>query len=327
VGGYLVGDAFSWCTGTVIFSNGSEISAVSAPRLLEAVSTTERASLPQRLEALGPGVLGRAETTQTTNGGGTPRVYAVPDALTAAPGRRCAIVTDSQEWGRACADSFGRRGVECVGIGAWSGTGPGANEPASGFAAAAEQLARVSADVGPVDAVVVALMGARASLDADADVPSWRRVVDEHAGITDRIRTDAAWMRAVSDCAAAGGRPMRVVTVVDGTSAGGWSRGQASAQLARAAHLATSDQVDAFSISVEDTQDSTLDTVAEVAAYLACGDGAGALSGAELAAGTGWFGLRSHPSPAGTVSFDGPVIPEWLDSAVREMVAGNPPRG
>jgi len=47
-----------------------------------------------------------------------------------------------------------------------------------------------------------------------------------------------------------------VVSVVDATTTGGWSRGQASAQLARAAHLATSDQVDAFSISVEAAQDS-----------------------------------------------------------------------
>ena len=46
------------------------------------------------------------------------------------------------------------------------------------------------------------------------------------------------------------------------------------------------------------------------------------LSGAELVADADWFGLRSHPSPAGTLSFGGPAIPGWLDDALRDMVTG-----
>jgi hypothetical protein len=72
---------------------------------------------------------------------------------------------------------------------------------------------------------------------------------------------------------------------------------------------------------VEAAPDTTRELVATAAAYLATGEGTAALSGAELVVGEGWLGLRSHPHPAGTVSFDGPVLPEGLDTAVREMVA------
>ena len=43
-----------------------------------------------------------------------------------------------------------------------------------------------------------------------------------------------------------------------------------------------------------------------------------ALAGAELVAGPGWFGLRSHPRPSGSVTFGGPGVPDWLDDALRE---------
>ena len=173
---------------------------------------------------------------------------------------------------------------------------------------------------GPVDAVVVALRGEDARTVASPDVPAWQRMLDEHAGITDRIATDAAWVRAVADLAAASDRPVRIVTVVDATTAGGRSRAQAAAQLSRAAHPATADRVDAFAISVESAHASALGQTAEVAAYLVSDAGTGALSGAELVVATDWLGLRSHPRPAGTISFGGPDVPGWLDGALRDMV-------
>jgi hypothetical protein len=112
------------------------------------------------------------------------------------------------------------------------------------------------------------------------------------------------------------------VTVVDATTAGGRSRAQAAAQLARAAHGATSDRVDAFVIGVEAAPESTRGVVSEVAGYLLCSPDAGALSGAELVADAEWFGLRSHPRPAGTISFGGPAVPGWVDGALRAMVTG-----
>ena len=37
-------------------------------------------------------------------------------------------------------------------------------------------------------------------------------------------------------------------------------------------------------------------------------------------AGPGWFGLRSHPRPGGSVIFGGPDIPDWFDGALRRIV-------
>jgi hypothetical protein len=141
-------------------------------------------------------------------------------------------------------------------------------------------------------------------------------VLDEHAGITEQIGNDAAWVRAVSDYSAAANRPVRVVSVVDATTAGGRSRAQAATQLSRAAHPGSDNRVDAFALSVE----AHGAPVAEIVAHLVSDADAGALSGAELVVGADWFGLRSHPHPAGSVSFGGPDVPAWVDDALREMV-------
>src|SRR5207302_9119074 len=112
-----------------------------------------------------------------------------------------------------------------------------------------------------------------------------------------------------SDYAADTDRPVRVVTVTNATTAGGRSRAQAAAQLARSAHLATSDRVDAFAISVETAQEADRRSIADVVAHLVGAAAIAGAPGAEFVAASGWFGLRSHPSPAGTISFGGPAIP------------------
>ena len=76
-------------------------------------------------------------------------------------------------------------------------------------------------------------------------------------------------------------------------------------------------------IGVESAEPSALRTAAELIAHLASGDVA-SLSGAELVADADWFGLRSHPSPGGTLSFGGPAIPGWLDDTLRDIVTGSP---
>jgi len=330
VGAYLASDRFSWCNGQVMFSNGSEIAWVAPPHLLEVAPTDDIAALPALLEALGPIALLPAEAAQATNGGGNPRVGALsgrpaPASHGAARAARCAIVTDSPAWGEALAAAVTARGAECVGVGAWQGSRPGPLEPARDFAPAAEQLASVADSCGPIDAVVVALAGRGGPAPPEhGDAPAWRRVLEEHAGITDHIRTDAAWARSVADYAAATGRPVRLCTIVDASTAGGWGRGQAAGQLARSARSATSDRVDAFAISVETAERAAHRPVAEVAAYLVCAADTGLLSGAEFVADAGWFALRSHPNPVGTISYGGPGLPDWLDGALRDMVAGRP---
>ena len=223
-------------------------------------------------------------------------------------------------------DALSARGVECVGIGAWQGR---RTEPARAGdrvrTPSRAQLAGVARDAGPVDAVVVAL-GAGFDRPA-ADGPAWQRVLDEHAGITDRIRTDAAWVRAVSDLAAATDRPVRVVTVVEATTAGGRSRAQAAAQLVARRprrHVGPGRRL-------RDQRGGRAGPGARPPRprsrpHLVCSPEAGSLSGAELVADAEWIGLRSHPHPAGAISFGGPAVPGWVDGALRTMVAGGPRR-
>jgi hypothetical protein len=62
--------------------------------------------------------------------------------------------------------------------------------------------------------------------------------------------------------------------------------------------------------------------VGEIVAHLVSDPNASALSGAELVIGADWFGMRRHPHPAGTISFGGPEVPEWVDGALRDLVVG-----
>jgi hypothetical protein len=178
------------------------------------------------------------------------------------------------------------------------------------------QLARAADAASAFDAVVVARRGMHASDAREA----WRRVLDEHAGITDAILSDVAWVRAVSDRARETGRAMRVATVVDATTSGGRSCAQAAAQLSRAAHLVTDIEADAFAIGVEARAAGREAAVAELVAHLVGAADAGALSGAELTATDDWIGLRSHPRPGASISFGGPELPDWVDGALRTLL-------
>ena len=168
------------------------------------------------------------------------------------------------------------------------------------------------ADLDGLDAVVVALSGPSPASGATS---GWERILSEHDGIVDQIHADARWARAVAELATSRERTIRLVTITEATTAGGRSRAQASAQLARAGRTATGDLVLAFAISAESE-----DIPAELAAYLACSPAAGGLAGAELVTGAGWFGLRSHPRPIGSISFGGPSVPPWFDDTLREVV-------
>jgi NAD(P)-dependent dehydrogenase (short-subunit alcohol dehydrogenase family) len=310
VGAYLAGEEFSaWANGQIMFSNGAEVAWVVPPRLLEVARTSDVGSLLPLLESLSANVLVPAEAAQASNGGGNPRLgTAFGDAPLEARGvstARAVIVSDVPAWATALGDALAARGVACVTI----------DDPAHDFTGASAQLAAAGSD-DPIAAVVLAL--ASGDPASSAGGPAWQRVLDEHDGIVDRIATDAAWTRAVADLAAATDCPIRVLTVVDASHAGGGTRAQAAAQLSRAAHAATGDRVDALALSIE--APSGNEPIGEIVSHLVCDADAGALSGAELVVGPDWFGLRSHPHPAGSVSFGGPAVPRWVDCALREMV-------
>jgi hypothetical protein len=122
------------------------------------------------------------------------------------------------------------------------------------------------------------------------------------------------------------GRPLRLVTVTDAATSGGRSRAQAAAQHARAARRATDDRVAAFSISLESDAGADLLSAAELTAHLLASAQGPDLSGAELAVGAGWLGLRSHPRPTASVTIGSAGIPSWFDDVLREVTGAGEDR-
>jgi NAD(P)-dependent dehydrogenase (short-subunit alcohol dehydrogenase family) len=298
---HLVGDELSWCRGRVMFAGGSEVAVVEPPCLLEVVRTDGVASLAAVLDAVVPGAFATAEAAQVSGGGGNPRFaasFADPPEALPATGATCLVVADRPPLASALAAALGARGVETV----------RAASVEAGFAGAAACLERA----GPVDAVVLALAGTPGPSGAG----SWERVLAEHAGLAGQLCGDAAWARAVADRATGSERPMRLVVLTEARTTGGRSRAQAVAQLARVAHSATDEGVSLFAVSSEADDDAG---VSELAAHLVAHPDAPALSGAELVAGAGWVGLRSHPRPAGSITLGGTGIPDWFDTVLREI--------
>jgi NAD(P)-dependent dehydrogenase (short-subunit alcohol dehydrogenase family) len=318
VGAYLASEAFAWSTGNIMFSNGSEVARIVPPRELEVLRTGDVADLAHVLDVALPAAFAPAEAAQETNGASNGRFEHVftEGASTgerATGTRTCLVVTDDGGWDVGLRDALTARGVEVAGL-------DGA--PATDFVGAAAQLARAAQDAEGLDAVVLARTG---SVSSHADA-AWERALDEHSAIVDSILSDVAWVRAVSDHARTAGRPMRIITAVDATTAGGRSRAQAAAQLSRAAHLVADIEADAFAIGVETDADAARSTVGALAAHLVGDDDAGALSGAELVVTADWLGLRSHPHPEASISFGGPEVPSWVDPTLRALLQGTSER-
>ena len=310
---YLASEEFAWCTGEILFSNGAEISAIAPPRLMEAVRTTDVASVPGLLDVAVPTAFFTAEAAQVSNGGSVPRLtdgFVAGAPATGGDGPRCLVISDDAGWAAALGDALTARGVTVV-MG---------DAGAADFASAGAAVDAAAAD-GPVHAIVVALMGAGATTP-DAAPGDWQATLGAHAGIADALRRDALWTRAAAEHAARTETPVRVVTVTAATSAGGRSRAMAHAQLTRSAHSATKNRVDAFCVAVESPGDAARASTGALVGILVTHADAGGLSGAGLAVDADWVGLRSHPTVAGTVAYGGPELPDWLDGAVRRVVGG-----
>jgi hypothetical protein len=292
------------------------------------------ASLDGVLRALAD-TLAAAEAAQATTGGANPRFGplfdeapvhepvdgAAPDEPPAggapsSPGsdtahrpRSAAVVTDRPALGAAVARRLEAGGCPSRVV--------DASRLRSGFDASRTALGDVAADLGGVDVVVVAL----ATPSGPAGGPAWQDVLAGHAGLVDQLHVDAGWARAVADHAAAADHPLRLVSVVDAASPGGRSRAQAVAQLARASRQATGDRVAAFAVALEAADEEM--AAASLVGHLAAHPGAAALAGAELVVGAGWLGLRSHPRPAGSITFGGPALPPWFAGALAEMAGAH----
>jgi NAD(P)-dependent dehydrogenase (short-subunit alcohol dehydrogenase family) len=291
LGAHLVDVTFSACQGRVLFAGGSEVAVIDEPRLIEVVRSDDVPSTAHLLEAATTIALTSAEANQVSGGGSNARFgssfdVSPGDVLPASVTRSCAVVSDRPGAAAAITAALQARGV------------------------VSHQLDS-PADLAGVDAVVVAMAGRPAEAGAEA---GWERILAEHDGIVEGIHADARWTRGVAALAATTDRPIRLITVTEATTAGGRSRAQASAQLARAGRKATRDLVLPFAVSAESD-----DIPAELVAHLVCSAEAVGLAGAEMVTGAGWFGLRSHPRPIGSISFGGPAVPDWFDDALREV--------
>ncbi|MGH9028408.1 MAG: SDR family NAD(P)-dependent oxidoreductase [Acidimicrobiales bacterium] len=313
LGAHLVGDEFSWCSGRVIFAGGSEVAVVEEPRLLEVVRSDEVVSLPRVLEAVIPRAFATAETNQASDGGGNPRfgpIFGEPASSSpvSARTRSCAVVTDRPLLAASLVEALEGQSVTCQRV-----------EYTHGFRNAADALSTVAKTAGPIDAVVVAPGGRGPAADS---AHGWERVLAEHRGIVEDLHADAGWARAAADHAAGTGRPMQLVTLTDAVTAGGRSRAQASAQLARVAGATTEGRVTAFTASVETSEGQAARQTGDLVAHLLGNPDAKALAGAELVVGSGWLGVRAHPRPLGSITYGGPEVPIWLDATLREMIGG-----
>ena len=163
--------------------------------------------------------------------------------------------------------------------------------------------------VGPLDAVVVALGGrVPRRRGSRGDVGAGARRARRHRRAAST--PTPAWARAVADHAAGADRPVRLVTLTDATTAGGRSRAQASAQLARAARSATGDRVAAFAVSIE-THGRDRRARRSASSWPTCCAAPSRRRCPEPSwwSAAGWIGLRSHPHPSGSITLGGPASP------------------
>ena len=294
LGAHLVDGTFTSCNATVLFAGGSEVAVIDEPRLLEVMRSDGVPALAQFIEAATTIALSPAQARQVSGGASNARFGSMFDVqstvdLPSTAARSCAIVTDRPEAVAALSSA----------LGAWGVTLRPIDSPAA------------LAELDALDAVVVALAGTSGPAGAASD---WERIIAEHDGVAEQIHTDARWARAVTEYATTNDHPVRLVTVTQATTAGGRSRAQASAQLARSGRKTTGDLVLPFTVSAESDE-----VPAELVAHLVCSPAAVGLCGAELVTDTGWFGLRSHPRPISSINFGGPTIPAWFDATLRQV--------
>ena len=195
VGAYLGSDAFSWSSGNIIFSNGSEVAPIAPPRLLEVARTTDVAAFAHVLDTVIPAAFVPAEAAQETNGASNGRFAGVFDETAPTPGPACER-RGGRAWSSPTTRSGSRRCATRWRRGASSASGSARARRRRTSRARPSSSAQAARDAGGIDAVVVARAGSGSSGDGGA---RGSRCSTEHAGITDAIRSDVAWVRAVSD--------------------------------------------------------------------------------------------------------------------------------
>jgi NAD(P)-dependent dehydrogenase (short-subunit alcohol dehydrogenase family) len=321
---YLAGDRVGWCRGQVIFSAGSELSAIERPRLLEAVRTDGVEDMGLVLGTVMPLVLSPAEAHQRSGGGSNPRFGEVfSGAVSSAPGadpdRNCLVVADDPALGAAVLRALPAWGLKAIGPSASEPTGGPRRPLATGFDAAWVALQEASQAAGPLHSLIVVSTAPEGGEGGDHS--PWRRLLAAQASTCTQVKTHGAWLRAAARYARQAHLTPRVVHLTLVAAAEGVPTAQAVAQLARTANgMSMPESLECFSVTVESRRDADLAAAGHLAARLAGADDAVSLAGAELVVGDGWLGLRSHPEPAATVSFGGPAIPPFVDDVLGQIL-------
>jgi NAD(P)-dependent dehydrogenase (short-subunit alcohol dehydrogenase family) len=320
----LAGDRLDAFRGRVIFSGGSELTLIKPPRLLEAARTEGVDDFGSALATLVPVVFQPGEAAQRTGGGSNPRLgnvftsVAAPPSEYPTPDSTCLVVCDDALIAASVDSGVRTWGMRSVRV---AGSDPSgrANRPLPvGYAAVDEALATAASAVGPIDCIVVVTPDEE--LDEGSD-PAWQHALDAHRETAAQILQHAAWARAAARYAADAGRPLRVVHVTGATTVAGRTTGQAVAQLARSVNdMSAAAFMDTFAISLETNDAQDLRTLGQLVGRLARSQDGLSLKGAELVAGRGWVGLRSHPGPATTVTFGGPEISSGVVEALRRAL-------
>ncbi len=307
---YLASEEFGWASGQVVFSGGPELSVIAPSRLLEVVRTAGSRDFAAALGTIVPVVLGPAEAQQGTSGGSNPRYGNVfdtaPDAdIGGASGRAVFVGRDKQ-----LADAVGQA------LRSWGKTVAVVDGGGSDFAEAQRLLRQAAASQGVIDSLIVEISAGDESERGDG----WAGLVEAHRTVTASYLAAMAWLRAPAEVL--GEQPIRVIFVTDATSVAGRTTAQAIAQSARSvSERPVGRGLDVAAVSVESARDADLSPLAALVARLAVTEDSQSLWGGELVVGEGWVGIRNHPGPIATVSFGSIEIPDWVDSALRSVIA------
>jgi NAD(P)-dependent dehydrogenase (short-subunit alcohol dehydrogenase family) len=307
---YLASEESGWASGQVVFSGGPELSVIGPSRLLEVVRSAGSQDFAAALGTIVPVVLGPAEAQQGTTGGSNPRygnVFdTVPKADIGGAGGNAVFVGRDKE----LVNALGRA------LRSWGRTLAVIDGGGSDFTEA-ERLARQAATAQTViDSLIVEIPAG----DQDEPGDGWAGLVAAHRSVKPSWLAGMAWLRAAAQVFA--DHPIRVIFVTDATSVAGRTTAQTIAQSARSvSERPVGNGLEVAAVSVESGRDADLSPLAALVARLAVTKDALSLCGAELVVGEGWVGVRNHPGPIATVSFGSIEIPDWVDSALRSVVA------
>jgi NAD(P)-dependent dehydrogenase (short-subunit alcohol dehydrogenase family) len=315
---FLVRDESAWSQGQVFFSTGSEHTVITQPRLLECVATDGVDNLANALATLVPEVFAPAEAAQHSGGGSNSRfgdVFSLvrnPVNLHSVHSR-CLIVSDDGEIASSIGAALAKWGLT------FSVVGFTIPAPLGSFDGAQAVIRDLVTTRGLFDSVVV--VGNPSPTTSPEGTETWDRIVESHSTVRDHVMNHSAWLRASARVAIDAAVAIRVVHVIPALTSSGRTVAQAISQLVRNVNDITSLALDAYSVHLESSDPKDVAAASEFVTRLVTAHDTLALRGAELVAGRGWLGIRSHPAPGVTASTNREEISPWVGTVFAHWLA------